>query len=936
VSWAFGQGAKVHPDLDAQDGDHDEAIQRADWFLTGRQVGGKNASALLLRANQQRQALRALNSNRTRAAAQSGRQKFNPSGTALSAWQNTGPFNLASDPSNFQSYGAVSGRATTVVMDQNDPSGNTVYAGGAYGGLWKSTNATAAPGSVTWVPLLDGQPTMAVGAVALKPDTSGSGTVILAGTGETNGSGDSYYGLGILRSTDGGASWVLISTAAGPSGPLSFTGLGFSKIAFSTAAGQTNQVVAGAGLTNSFLSGAGGGLFTRGLYYSTDAGLTWALSFVSDDGVNPVSPTSATDVIYSAAAGKFFALLRYHGMYSSSDGGQTWQRLASQPGGGILSLLNCPSGASMSCPLYRGSIAVRPGTGELYVAFIDDMQALRGVYRSTDGGASWSGDLGENGYTSCGDSLGCGVDQAAYNFYLAAVPQGAGTELYLGGVNVYRCALPSNSTASCAWLNLTHSYGCAETGVVAASSHVHPDQHAMAFLAANPRIMYFANDGGIYRSMNGVASDGSCSASNANSWQNLNAALGPMTEFVWASHDFNNPAVLLGGAQDNGSPGTGGGAWSNVNAGDGGFNAIDPSSNGFWYTANTGVSIQRCTGGANCRAQDFVMVIDNCTGPSCHNNIGGDNSAFYTPYMLDPRDPARVLVGTCRVWRGQADGSGWPGVNNANALSANLDNGSNTACADNHMISALAAGGPAAPSGASSVVYAGRTDGRIFVSVAAESGPATFADRSATLISGGYKISGIAVDQNDPSGRTAVAVVMGFGVGHVWRTIDAGATWNNISGTGPAALPDAPADSVLIDPVNSAHVFVGTDVGAFETTDGGASWSEVAGGLPSVPVNRLMVLDAPGIRKLRAATYGRGMWELALPPAAFFRLELAPGASPTATLGSGQQASYNLVLTANNGFTGTVNLACAGVQGGPACGISPAVINFNGGAGTIP
>src|SRR5207248_1378260 len=101
--------------------------------------------------------------------------------------------------------------------------------GGAFGGLWKSTNA-ADPNvaNVRWQQLLDGQATQAVGAVAVQP---GNGNIILVGTGEANNSGDSYYGLGILRSTDGGASWQLIDTAEGTA---SLRGLAFAKIAFST------------------------------------------------------------------------------------------------------------------------------------------------------------------------------------------------------------------------------------------------------------------------------------------------------------------------------------------------------------------------------------------------------------------------------------------------------------------------------------------------------------------------------------------------------------------------------------------------------------------------------------------------------------------------------------------------------------------------------
>lgn len=114
-----------------------------------------------------------------------------------------------------QNYNWVSGRATSVLIDPADVTGNTVLLGGAYGGLWKSTNAgslSSSPTSVTWQALIDDQPTLAVGAIALQP---GNSNVILIGTGETNNSGDSYYGLGILGSTDGGMSWAPPIQSAG-------------------------------------------------------------------------------------------------------------------------------------------------------------------------------------------------------------------------------------------------------------------------------------------------------------------------------------------------------------------------------------------------------------------------------------------------------------------------------------------------------------------------------------------------------------------------------------------------------------------------------------------------------------------------------------------------------------------------------------------------
>ena len=164
--------------------------------------------------------------------------------------------------------------------------------------------------------------------------------MILVGTGEADNSGDSYFGLGILRSADGGNTWTLASTANSSNGTISFSGLGATRMAFSTASGQTNTVVAAMAATSEGV--VDNALTTntyRGLYTSTDAGQTWTYDALF---AGASEATSATSVVYNAAAGLFFAAERYHGFYSSPDG-LTWTRLANQPGTpGLLSTTNCP------------------------------------------------------------------------------------------------------------------------------------------------------------------------------------------------------------------------------------------------------------------------------------------------------------------------------------------------------------------------------------------------------------------------------------------------------------------------------------------------------------------------------------------------------------------------------------------------------------------
>jgi hypothetical protein len=186
---AFAQGAGILPDREARESDRDNPLQREAWFRRGRTVKGKSAAALFYRAYQQKMKLRAARLTR-------GAATMVPFG-AGSGWSPLGPTQFSSQSNGAsQDYGFVSGRVTAVAVDPSDTTGNTVYVGGAYGGVWKSTNAgNSDPNTVTWTSLTNDQATLATGTIAVQP---GNNQLILVGTGEPNDSGDSYYGLGIL------------------------------------------------------------------------------------------------------------------------------------------------------------------------------------------------------------------------------------------------------------------------------------------------------------------------------------------------------------------------------------------------------------------------------------------------------------------------------------------------------------------------------------------------------------------------------------------------------------------------------------------------------------------------------------------------------------------------------------------------------------------
>src|SRR5207253_9209376 len=131
----------------------------------------------------------------------------------------------------------------------------------------------------------------------------------------TNSSMDSYYGLGILRSADAGNTWTLITQDS--SGTHPFAGMGFSKIAFSTA-NPSLVVAAAAGASQGVIDGLENPVSTnRGIYYSNNGGVSWSYANVSDVGT-VIQANSATSVIYNAVAGKVVAAIRFRGFVSLS------------------------------------------------------------------------------------------------------------------------------------------------------------------------------------------------------------------------------------------------------------------------------------------------------------------------------------------------------------------------------------------------------------------------------------------------------------------------------------------------------------------------------------------------------------------------------------------------------------------------------------------
>jgi hypothetical protein len=836
---------------------------------------------------------------------------------ATATWQALGPTAVTS-----ANFGLVTGRIAALALDPSDTTGNHLYAGTTGGGVWVSQNAGASStSSITFTPLTDSlgalsgmaDASISIGALTVQPGGTG---VILAGTGDPNDVLDSYYGAGILRSTDGGNTWSLIQQTVDLESHLSnqdysFVGEGFAGFAWSTVSPQQVVAAVSQAYEGTLVDAERSSLSYEGLYYSTDSGATWHLATITDgsgeDVQGPVDAfaepdgNAATSVVWNPVRQLFVAAVRYHGYYQSPDG-VTWTRMTAQPGTN-LTTANCPNNLGGpvtidNCPIFRGTLAVNFETGDTFAWTVDTFDQTTGLWHNdgiwqdkcainTSGNActnltiTFATELPWFPGTSGAEPM---IANGDYNLALAAVPyalgQGEDTLLFAGANDLWKCSL----AMGCVWRNTTNS-------TVGFCAHVGEFQHVLAWDTSNPLEIFIGNDSGLWRSVDQVDETGSaCSESDASHFQNLNGSLGSLAEVASISATGNTPYTMMAGLGVNGTAGVKSSTgptvnWPQILGGEGGPVAIDTSNTENWYVNNQeGVSIYLCSELDACTPAEFG------TSPVITDaDVGGDGYAMGVPapFMVDPLDHTQLLIGTCRVWRGPANGIGWP----TNAVSPILDQQAFTGpCSGNSLIRSLAA---MMIAGGGEVVYVGMygaldgggdAAGHIFSSTYTPgTGWSVWADLTHNPVTAPvaasainiheFDISSLYIDPHDSTGQTVYATVEGFSsptevVETVYRSTNGGASWQNLT----ANLPWAPANSVTVDPQSATTVYVATDLGVYFTTlvascanPASVCWSAFGTGLPEAPVVELSAapLDASAT-VLTAGTYGRGIWETPL------------------------------------------------------------------------
>ena len=703
---------------------------------------------------------------------------------------------------------ACSGRVSSIAIDPRNP--NTIYIGAASGGVWKSTDNGA-----TWTPLMDSltNSSLNVGALAIDPNG-----VVYVGTGE----GDwPTYGSGVLKSTDGGKTWMSLGTST--FGRSAFTKIAVdpkdpNKIFATTNYGTTGGSYSDPRLVLPDPSGS----LPLGIFVSIDGGNSWTLSrrtqsTTIDNGAWDViiDPTNSS-IIYASADG---------GVYVSSDAGSTWSGPLT---GGF------PNASSVG----RISLGISASSHRtLYAAiqYLEPNGSSDGrLYRTMDGGSTWSR-IGTpipaklNGTTFCGD-------QCDYDLYIAVDPTDPNT-LYLGGLNLYR-----STDGGAHWTDLG-GYAPSSNG----ETLIHVDQHALAFSPTSHTTIYIGNDGGAWSSTQAnTCQPASC-------WTDLNSGLG-ITQFYSIAVDPTNSTHLLGGTQDNGCMShTGLGlTWvEDDNCGDGGWTAFNPKNPRTMYETEEWSALNDSAG--------FLYRSDN--GGSGWNVIDNglnatDQGNFLVPLAIDPTNPSTLYLGTTNLYKSTNEGDNWT------MPTPGLSFPTPDTCEHNvysrDCISAIAV----APS-SGDYVYVGTNTGHFYAST---DGANHFVEADASLpkqtdqlvfpavipqnVPQRVPVTYIVVDPHNP--KQVYVTFSGFGNGHVFSSSNEGSTWSDIS----SDLPDYPVNTIALSP-DGSWIFVGTDRGVYASLNGGLTWAILGTNLPRVPV---MDLKFGPNGNLWAATWGRGVW----------------------------------------------------------------------------
>ena len=658
----------------------------------------------------------------------------------------------------------VSGRTRAIAVDPSDPTKNTVWAAGVGGGLWKTTNISSS--TPNWSAINDFFSNIAISTIAFDPSNAG---IMYFGTGEGFYNADAIRGNGIWKSTDGGTTFTQLSST---------TGTNF----------YYNQKI---------VVSVTGDVYTAtrsGLFKSTNGGSTWTKVLGSGTGAltNSIADVeiAADNSIYAAAG-----LFSVDGVYRSTTGNAgTWTKL------------NTGANGFPNSGIERIELACAPSdAGRVYaLAQSTATNGILNIYRSDNSGSTWTAvTLPVDADGGIGSDFTRG--QAWYDLSTAVDPNNADV-FWVGGIDLFKTTNGGNT-----WQQVTHWYG----GF--GFQEVHADQHTIVFEPGNSSVIYFGNDGGVYRTANGTAAIPTISSRK----QNFN-----VTQFyACAIHPTAGSNHFLAGAQDNGSQrySTAGlNSTVEVTGGDGAFCHIDQDQPQYQFTSYVYNQYRRSTNGGS----SFTSV-----------NLSNNTGSFINPTDYD--NDANIMYcanqgGNYRRWENPQSGSTSTIISIAafsGGMVRHVSVSENTA----------------------NRVFFGLSNGKVVRVDNANAATPTATDISTGLPGG--SVSCIAIENGDDN--HLLVTYTNFGLNSVWETTDGGSSWTSVEGN----LPDMPVRWALFNPANAQQVIIATDIGVWSTdllNGNSTNWGPSNNGLANVRVDMLQIRDSD--KMVIAATHGRGLF----------------------------------------------------------------------------
>ena len=683
------------------------------------------------------------------------------------------------------------GRVTAVAGHTSHP--YTFYMGSTGGGVWRTTNAGR-----TWQNLTDNDfGAGSVGAVAVAPSDP---NVIYVGTGSACPRGNVSIGDGMYRSTDAGASWQHI---------------GLER------AGAISRIRIHPKDSNRLWVAVLGQIFgsnpERGVYRSADGGETWEhVLYLSDDAgmadleLDPFNPR----VLYAAAwrvERKPWTLIDGSdegGLFRSTDGGDTWDRLE----GGL------PTGV-----LGRIGVSASPARRGRLWTIITAADGRGGIFRSEDHGDSWKKVSDEPELLTRG----------WYYSHIYADPADPNT-VWGSNVRFFRSV-----DGGAGWERVPTPHG---------------DNHDIWINPEQPHIIVQANDGGANVSVDG-----------GRSWSTQNNQ--PTAEFYRVTVDNQFPYRIYGAQQDNSTISvpsrpmpqlTATQHWHSVAGAESGHIAVHPEQPHLVYSGNYLGRIDRYDHRSG-TARNMILYPEMQDGTAPRDLRY--RFQWNAPILISRHDPDVVYHTSNYVHRTRDGGWTWETISPDLTTDDDEKQGTpggpvqhdHTGVEVYNTVFALAE----SPQQAGEI-WAGSDDGRVHVS--RDTG-ATWVDVTPAGMPADGTINSIDVSHHDPE-RVYVAAYryrLNDYTPYIFRTEDGGATWSSAT----AGLPGNHFVRVVReDPGADGLLFAGAEFGLYVSFDRGGAWESFQLNLPRTPVTDLLVHTNAGNPDLVLATQGRSFWVL--------------------------------------------------------------------------